>query len=77
MKIAILTAALLAASLSAGAEPLQVIEPIKPASCALTGTRIVGPCAFMAAMLEKMRARCMAAGECRNTCSGEFCPVKL
>lgn len=77
MKIAILTAALLAASLSAAAAPLQVTEPVKPATCALTGIRIVGPCAFLAAMLEKMRSHCLAAGACNSHCSGEFCPVKL
>jgi hypothetical protein len=62
----------------AGAAPLEVIEPIVPATCVVPGTRMIAPCAFMAAMMEKMR-NCMGAGRggCGGGCSGDTCPVKL
>lgn len=77
MRHAIVIAALLAAAPALGAGTLQVTETTQPAACQLTGTNVVGPCAFMAAMLEQIRSRCAAAGLCNAHCAGDFCPVKL
>jgi hypothetical protein len=70
--------AMLAVSLFADATTLEIIQPSAPTTCVVSGTQLVGPCAFMAAMMQKMRAHCLGAreGGCGG-CAGETCQVKL
>jgi hypothetical protein len=77
LKHALVLLALLAAS--AGAEPLEIVQPAVPSTCVLPGTQMVGPCAFMAAMMQNVRVHCLGArdGGCGGGCNGATCPVKL
>gem|GEM_PF-4252531 len=69
--------AMLAISLFADAAALEIIQPSAPTTCVVSGTHIVGPCAFMAAMMQKVRAHCLGARDGGCGCVGETCQVKL